>query len=72
MYQIKSFISTKAELLDEKVNEWLAENPNIIPERIVPYMSYTSIKDKGAYMVGCTVIFLKFSGDSSRKEHVFL
>lgn len=57
MTQIKSFVSTKADLLDEKVNKWLEENPNIAFHSIIPYMSYTSIKDKGAYMVGCTIIF---------------
>ena len=57
MMQIKTFISTKATLLDEKVNEWLAANPNIEVKTISPYMSYTSIKDIGVYMVGCTITF---------------
>lgn len=61
MTQIKSFISTKAELLDEKVNQWLAENPDILWHDIIPYMSYASIKEKGAYMVGCTIIFHRLS-----------
>lgn len=57
MTQIKSFISTKAELLDEKVNKWLEEFPGIYWYEIVPYMSYTSLKDKGAYMIGITIIY---------------
>lgn len=56
MTQIKTFISTKAELLDEKVNKWLKEN-NVDWYHIAPYMSYTTIKDKGAYMIGCTIIY---------------
>ena len=57
MAQIKSFVSTKADLLDEKVNKWLEENPDIIWYDIHPYLSYTSLRDKGAYMIGCTIIF---------------
>ena len=59
MTQIKSFITTKADYLDEKVNKWLEENPSIRWYDITPYMSYTSLKDKGSYMVGCTIIFFK-------------
>lgn len=57
MIQIKSFVSTKAELLDEKVNKWLEENEDIIWYDVHPYMSYTAIKDKGAYMIGVTVLY---------------
>ena len=65
MTQIKTFISTKAELLDEKVNKWLEENSDIEWYEIKPYMSYASIKDKGAYMIGCTIIFTRYPGDLS-------
>lgn len=65
MTQIKTFISTKAELLDEKVNKWLNENQDIEWFEIVPYMSYASIKDKGAYMIGCTIMYDRCIGDLS-------
>lgn len=55
MYQIKSFVSNKGELLDKKVNEWLEENKELEIIDIIPIMSYTSIKDKGAMMIGCMI-----------------
>ncbi len=63
MTQIKTFITTKAEYLDEKVNKWFEENSPIVWYEITPYLSYTSIKDKGSYMVGCTIIFKKEEPD---------
>lgn len=55
MYQIKSFVSNKGELLDKKVNEWLEENKELEIIDIIPFMSYTSIKDKGVMMIGCMI-----------------
>ena len=55
MYQIKSFVSNKGELLDKKVNEWLEENKALEIIDIIPFMSYTSIKDKGVMMIGCMI-----------------
>ena len=63
MTQIKSFITTKADFLDEKVNKWFEENSSIRWYEIIPYMSYTSLKDKGSYMVGCTIIYIKEEPD---------
>lgn len=57
MMQIKTFISTKAGYLDEKVNKWLEEHPDIKVTSITPYISYTSIKDQGVYMIGCTIVY---------------
>lgn len=61
--KVEFFISTKADLLSEKVNTWLNEMQNsdqwfeILD--IEPMMSYTSIRNKdkesGAYMIGCMV-----------------
>ncbi len=48
-------VSTKAELITEKVNEWIEENPDADISNIVPFMSYTTIKDKGAMMIGCMI-----------------
>ena len=48
-------VSTKAELITEKVNEWIEENPDAEILKIVPFMSYTTIKDKGAMMIGCMI-----------------
>ena len=48
-------ISTKAELITEKVNTWIEEHPDADIWNIVPFMSYTTIKDKGATMIGCMI-----------------
>lgn len=58
--KVKFFISTKADLATDKVNKWLEENYdkiNVIS--IQPFMSYTDIKEKGAYMIGCMVSYLE-------------
>ena len=61
--QIKTFISTKGELVDERVNGWIAEESEkgsiVSIYDIKPFLSYTTIKDKGAYMVGCMIEYLK-------------
>lgn len=57
--KVKFFISTKAELATDKVNEWLEDNyDNIDVMSIQPFMSYTEMKDRGAYMIGCMVTYL--------------
>jgi hypothetical protein len=68
--QIKTFISTKAELLDKKVNRWIREEESIacILE-IRPFLSYTTIRDIGAYMVGCTVEYLKFVEEEDNESN---
>ena len=61
--RVKFFISTKAELLEEKVNNWIEEteknNQVVVIQAIEPIMSYTTIRSKdrdtGAYMIGCMI-----------------
>lgn len=48
-------VSTKAELITDKVNEWMDKHPDVIIWNITPFMSYTAIKDKGAMMIGCMI-----------------
>lgn len=48
-------VSTKAELLTEKVNKWIKDNPEADIWNVAPFMSYTSIKDKGSLMIGCMI-----------------
>lgn len=57
--RVKFFVTTKADLATDKVNEWLEDNyDNISLINIKPFMSYTTIKDKGAYMIGCLIEYL--------------
>lgn len=64
--RVKFFVSTKADLLTEKVNKWLDEmeeeyGANFSVETYPqPIMSYTTINDKGAYMIGCCVNYVLF------------
>ena len=53
--RVKTFVSTRAELLDQKINDWIDDHPDdIFNFRLTPpSISYTSIKDKGAYMICC-------------------
>lgn len=63
--KVKFFVSTKADLISDKVNDWINEmletNTYFYIKKIDPFMSYTSLpqKDKsvGAYMIGCMVHF---------------
>lgn len=64
--RVKFFVTTKADLLTMYVNDWLDEmrgqygdNFSVDPD-IQPVMSYTTIKDKGAYMIGCCVNYILF------------
>ena len=67
--QIKTFISTKTELLDKKVNKWIREEESIVCIlEIRPFLSYTTIKDKGAYMVGCMVEYVKFVEEENNEN----
>lgn len=60
------FVSTKAELLTKKVNAWFDEmeeryGVNFSVETYPqPVMSYTTINNKGAYMIGCCVDYILF------------
>lgn len=64
--RVKFFVSTKAELLTEKVNTWFDEmdeqyGVNFSVETYTqPVMSYTTINNKGAYMIGCCVNYILF------------
>ena len=53
--KVEFITSTKAELLTNKVNRWIEEHPEFDIWEIVPFMSYASIKDKGAMMIGCMI-----------------
>ena len=54
--RVKTFVSTKAELLDQKINDWIDHSDDIFSFHLTqPSISYTSIKDKGAYMICCQV-----------------
>ena len=57
MYKLRYefIVSTKAELITEKVNKWIDEHPEYDIVESIPFMSYTSIKDKGAMMIGCMI-----------------
>lgn len=55
--RIKTFVSTKAELLDEKVNDFIATLPDDSYDISAPCISYTCINGKGAYMICCTVCY---------------
>ena len=62
--KVKFFVSTKAELATEKVNEWLEENEDSIDIlSFQPFMSYTNINNKGAYMIGCMVSYMEIPED---------
>ena len=68
---VKFFVSTKADMLTLKVNAWLNEMRSIhgdgfdVNPNIMPFMSYTTIKDKGAYMIGCMVSYILFDEEDS-------
>ena len=71
--KVKFFVTTKADLATDKVNEWLEENYDKIDViSIQPFMSYTDIKEKGAYMIGCMVSYLLTEETPSRNEQVSL
>ena len=54
--QTKFFITTKADLLTDKVNKWIQENwDKVYGLEVKPVMSYTTINNKGAYMIGCVI-----------------
>lgn len=59
-------VSTKAELITEKVNNWIKEHTDADIWNIVPFMSYASIKDKGALMIGCMI---EYSIDEKEESH---
>ena len=62
----KFFVSTKADLLTEQVNKWYDEmdekygNKFGINTNAKPIMSYTTINDKGAYMIGCCINYILY------------
>ena len=67
--RVKFFNSTKADILTNRVNAWIDEMKkqygyNIsIDREIKPFMSYTTIKDKGAVMIGCMVTYVIFTDE---------
>ena len=64
--KVKFFVTTKADLATEKVNKWLEEHENEIDVvSFQPFMSYTGLNNKGAYMIGCMISYLEIPN----KEH---
>ena len=59
MLQTKFIISTKADLITTKVNDWLFETTNnddiVDIVNVQPFMSYAG--DKG-YMIGCMIVYI--------------
>lgn len=69
MRKIQFLVSTKAESVTNKVNEWLKDNSDVIILKIEPFMSYTSIKDKGAMMIGCMIEYATLEDSSMENEY---
>ena len=58
--KVKFFVTTKADLATEKVNEWLEEHEDEIDVlSFQPFMSYTGLNNKGAYMIGCMISYIE-------------
>lgn len=58
----KTFVSTKAELLDERVNEFIETLNPINNIQIQPFLSTTSVGNpsrglSAAYFVGCQILY---------------
>lgn len=66
LIRVQFFVSTKADLLTDKVNKWIDEMKEqygdnfSISDNVKPVMSYTTINNKGAYMIGCCVNYILF------------
>ena len=67
-YKTEFLVSTKAELITEKVNKWIEEHPEYDVIDMIPFMSYTSIKDKGAMMIGCMIKYYVFETFETKEE----
>lgn len=67
--KVKFFVTTKADLATDKVNEWLNEHENKIDVvSFQPFMSYTGLKDKGSYMIGCMITYLEVPPKDDTEE----
>lgn len=67
--KVKFFVSTKADLATDKVNEWLEEHENEIDVvSFQPFMSYTGLNNKGAYMIGCMISYLEVPREDDAEE----
>lgn len=62
--RVQFFVSSKADILTSRVNAWLDEMNEKYEDNyftilnIDSFMSYTSIKDKGAMMIGCMIEYV--------------
>lgn len=63
-------VSTKAEFITEKVNKWIEDHSDDTIIDIIPFMSYTSIKDKGAYMIGCMIQYTEKEIKHEDTQHI--
>lgn len=63
-YRVEFLVSTKAELITKKVNDWIEEHPEYDIMDIVPFMSYTGVTSKneikGSMQIGCMIKYYVF------------
>ena len=62
--KVEFLVSTSATQITEKVNKWMEDNPEKDVFSIIPFMSYTTIKDKGAMMIGCMIQYYDYKGET--------
>ena len=62
--KVEFLVSTKAELITEKVNTWIDAHPEYDVLDIIPFMSYTGVTSKneikGSMQVGCMIKYYEF------------
>lgn len=71
--KVEYFITTRADLLTKYVNDFIKAlrntyGDNVSVGEIKPFMSYTSIKDKGAYMIGAQVEYYIYEKEEANNE----
>lgn len=71
--KVEYFITTRADLLTKYVNDFIKTLRDTYGDdatvgEIKPFMSYTSIKDKGAYMIGAQVEYYIYEKEESNNE----
>lgn len=61
----KTFVTTKADLLDDYINKWIDEHhDDIFNFRLTPIsISYTTINGKGAYMIAQQIRYMIYVPD---------
>ena len=61
--KVEFIVSTSATQITEKVNKWMDEHPEYDIFDIRPFMSYSTINDKGAMMIGCMIRYYIYNFD---------